>query len=137
MLAMNYQKKHSNYLEYSIRLNKEWSIEDRLTEEIEEAGLDTANTEYWKIKKDHKNFWNILKYKDQELTTGIISNILLNGKVGFIDGDDGNSYFFRKFDFRGNNSEFKEYTSVSFYIENRLDKSKGEIKPNAVNINTI
>ena len=51
MLAMNYQKKHSNYLEYSIRLNKEWSIEDRLTEEIEEAGLDTANTEYWKIKK--------------------------------------------------------------------------------------
>lgn len=125
------------YLEYSIRLNKEWSIEDRLTEEIEEAGLDTANTEYWKIKKDLKNFWNSLKYKDQELKTGIISNILLNGKVGFIDGDDGNSYFFRKFDFRGNNSEFKEYTSVSFYIENRLDKSKGEIKPNAVNINTI
>lgn len=67
MLAMNYQKKHSNYLEYSIRLNKEWSIEDRLTEEIEEAGLDTANTEYWKIKKDLKNFWNSLKYKDQEL----------------------------------------------------------------------
>ena len=34
------------YLEYSVRLNKEWGIDERLEEKIEEAGLDTENAEY-------------------------------------------------------------------------------------------
>lgn len=127
----------NRYLEYSIRLNKEWSIEDRLTEQIEKAGLDTENTEYWKIEKELKPFWNGLRYKDQQPQYGIISKIYPNGKTGFIHGEDGEYYFFKKFDFKGNTEDFKEYTSVSFYIEMRLDKKKGEMKPNAVNINTI
>ena len=127
----------NRYLEYSIRLNKGWGIEDRLTEQIEEAGFDTENTEYWKIEKELKPFWNSLRYKDQELNYGIISRILPNGKVGFIEGENGESYFFTKHDFKGRNEDFKEYTSVSFYIEERLDKKKGVMKPNAVNINTM
>lgn len=125
------------YLEYSIRLNKEWNIEDGLTEEIREAGLDSENTEYWKIEKELKPFWNSLRYEGQEINYGIISKILPNGKVGFIEGEDNNSYFFTKKDFNGRNEDFKEYTSVSFYIEERLDKKKGVMKPNAVNINTM
>ena len=125
------------YLEYSIRLNKEWSIEDSLTEEIEQAGLDTENTEYWKIENNLKEFWNGLKYKGQELKYGIISRIFSHGKSGFIQGEDGISYYFNKFDFKGNENDFCEMTSVSFYTEDRLDKKKGEMKPNAVNINTI
>ena len=127
----------NRYLEYSIRLNKGWGIEDRLTEQIEEAGFDTENTEYWKIEKELKPFWNSLRYKDQELNYGIISRILPNGKVGFIEGENGESYFFTKHDFKGRNEDFKEYTSVSFYIEERLDKKKGVMKPNAVNVNTM
>ncbi len=127
----------NRYLEYSIRLNKEWSIEDRLTEQITEAGLDTENTEYWKIEKELKPFWNSLKYEGQELQYGIIDRILPHGKSGFIRGEDGKSYYFSKFDFKGRNEDLKEYTSVSFYIEERLDKKKGVRKPNAVNINTI
>jgi tetratricopeptide (TPR) repeat protein len=125
------------YLEYSIRLNKEWKIDDRLAEEIEETGLDAENTQYWKIEKELKPFWNEMRYKGQDLKYGIISKILPNGKVGFIEGDDGGSYFFAKHDFNGKNEDFKEFTSVSFYTEERLDKKKGVMKPNAVNINTI
>lgn len=125
------------YLEYSIRLNKQWSIDDRLKDEIENAGLDSENTQYWKIERELKDFWNDLQYKDQELQYGIIDNILPNGKVGFIRAEDGKSYFFTKNEFRGSDDEFKKYTSVSFYTKDGFDKKKGEMKKNAVNINTI
>ena len=125
------------YLEYNIRLNKEWNIDDRLKEEIESAGLDTENTEYWKIEKELKGFWNDLKYKDQEIQYGIISKILPHGKAGFIQAEDGKSYYFNKFEFKGSNDEFHEMTSVSFYLKEGFDKSKNEVKMNAVNINPI
>ena len=125
------------YLEYSIRLNKEWSIEDRLQEQIENAGLDTENTQYWKIEKKLKPFWNDLKYKGQQPQYGIISKILPHGKAGFIQAEDGNSYYFNKFQFKGSDDEFHEMTSVSFYLEEGYDRAKDEVKMNAVNINTI
>ena len=125
------------YLEYSIRLNKEWKIDDVLRDEIEEAGFDTENTQYWKIEKELKPFWNDIKYKGQELKYGIISNILPHGKAGFIQGEDNISYYFSKSDFKGNDDDYREMTSVSFYATERFDKKKGEMKPNAVNINTI
>lgn len=127
----------NRYLEYSIRLNKEWNIEDNLTEEIEQTGLDSENTEYWKIEKELKPFWNSLKYAGQELKYGIINKIFPHGKSGFIEGEDGKSYYFIKNDFNGKDEDFKEFTSVSFFTEDRLDKKKGVMKPNAVNINTI
>lgn len=127
----------NRYLEYSIRLNKEWSIDDRLRERIEESGLDSENKEYWKIEKELKSFWNSLRYKDQQPQYGIISNILPHGKAGFILSEDGKSYYFRKHEFKGDMSEFCEMTSVSFYLEEGYDKAKDEVKMNAVNVNTI
>lgn len=127
----------NRYLEYSIRLKKQWKIDDRLTEKIENAGLDTENKEYLKIENNLKNFWNDLKYKNQEIHYGIISKILPHGKAGFIQGEDGNSYFFKKYEFKGNMNQFREMTSVSFYLKEGYDKSKNEVKMNAVNINTI
>ena len=124
-------------MEYSIRHNKEWSIEDRLQEQIENAGLDTENTQYWKIEKKLKPFWNDLKYKGQQPQYGIISKILPHGKAGFIQAEDGNSYYFNKFQFKGSDDEFHEMTSVSFYLEEGYDRAKDEVKMNAVNINTI
>lgn len=125
------------YLEYSVRLHNEWGIDERLEEKIEEAGLDTENTEYWKIEKELKKFWNELKFKNQQPQYGIISNILPHGKAGFIQSEDGNSYYFKKFEFKGDFSEFNEMTSVSFYLEEGYDKAKDEVKMNAVNIHPI
>lgn len=127
----------NRYLEYSIRLKKQWKIDDRLTEKIENAGLDTENKEYLKIENNLKNFWNDLKYKNQEIHYGIISKILPHGKAGFIQSEEGNSYFFKKYEFKGNMNQFREMTSVSFYLKEGYDKSKNEVKMNAVNINTI
>lgn len=125
------------YLEYSVRLHNEWGIEESLEEKIDEAELDSENTEYWKIEKELKKFWNELKFKNQQPKYGIISKILSHGKAGFIQGEDGNSYHFIKFDFKGDENDFCEMTSVSFYTEDRFDKKKGVMRPNAVNINPI
>ena len=125
------------YLIYSIRLANEWGIDERLEEKIADAGLDSENTEYWKIEKELKKFWNDLKYSNQEIQYGIISKILPHGKAGFIQCEDGNSYYFRKSEFKGNKEEFNEMTSVSFYITEGFDKSKNQVKKNAVNVNVI
>ena len=125
------------YLIYSIRLHNEWGIDERLEGKIADAGLDSENTEYWKIERNLKKFWNDLKYSNEEIQYGIISKILPHGKAGFIQCEDGNSYYFRKSEFKGNYDDFHEMTSVSFYITEGFDRSKNQVKKNAVNINTI
>lgn len=128
--------KHA-YLVYSIRLHNEWSIDESLEDKIADSGLDTENTEYWKIEKELKGFWNELKFKNQQPNSGFISRIFPHGKSGFIKSDDGQSYFFNKFQFKGDSDNFKEGARVSFYLEEGYDKSKDEFKLNAVNIHII
>ncbi len=125
--------KHS-YLIYSIRLHNEWGIDDELEEKIESAGLDTENTEYWKIEKELKAFWKDLKFKHQQPNYGVISRIFPHGKNGFIKRDDGESFFFNRFEFKGDPNKYRENVKVSFYLEEGYDRKKDEVKMNAVNI---
>ena len=128
--------KHA-YLIYSIRLHNEWNIDENLEEQIANAGLDTENTEYWKIEKELKSYWKDLKFKNQQPNYGIISRIFPHGKTGFIQGDDGESYFFNRFEFKGDKNKYREGIKVTFYTEMGYDKKKDEFKPNAVNIYDI
>lgn len=128
--------KHS-YLIYSIRLHNEWKIDEELEEKIADAGLDSENTEYWKIENDLKKYWKDLKFKNQQPNHGVIHRIFPHGKTGFIKGDDGVSYFFNRFEYKGDANKYREGVKVSFYIEEGYDKKKDEFKPNAVNIYDI
>lgn len=128
--------KHS-YLIYSIRLHNEWGIDDDLEEKIAEAGLDVENTEYWKIEKELKGFWKDLKFKTQQPNYGRINRIFPHGKSGFILRDDGESFFFNSFEFKGDPNKYRENVKVSFYLEEGYDKKKDEVKMNAVNIYDI
>ena len=125
--------KHS-YLIYSIRLHNEWGIDEELEEKIESSGLDTQNTEYWKIEKELKGYWKDLKFKHQQPNYGIISRIFPHGKTGFVKRDDGESFFFNGFEFKGDPNKYRENVKVSFYLEEGYDRKKNEVKMNAVNI---
>ncbi|MBQ2226373.1 MAG: HEAT repeat domain-containing protein [Methanobrevibacter sp.] len=125
--------KHS-YLIYSIRLHNEWGIDEELEEKIESAGLDTQNTEYWKIEKELKGYWKDLKFKHQQPNYGIISRIFPHGKTGFVKRDDGESFFFNGFEFKGDPNKYRENVKVRFYLEEGYDRKKDEVKMNAVNI---
>ena len=128
--------KHA-YLVYSIRLHNEWSIDENLAEQIENAGLDSENTEYWKIEKELRSFWNELKFKDQQPNFGVITRIFPHGKTGFIKRDDGADYFFVRHQFKGNRDNYREGVKVRFYLEEGYDKAKDQVKMNAVNIYDI
>ncbi|WP_405295698.1 hypothetical protein [Methanobrevibacter sp.] len=128
--------KHA-YLIYSIRLHKEWGIEEDLKEKILDAGFDTENTEYWKIEKELKTFWKEFKFKNQDPNYGVINRIFPHGKSGFIKRDDGESYYFNRFEFKGDPNKYREGVKVSFYLEEGYDKSKDEVKLNAINIKDI
>ena len=106
--------KHS-YLIYSIRLHNEWSIDEDLKERIANAGLDT----------------------DQQPNYGTIKRIMPHGKTGFIKRDDGEDFFFNRFEFKGDPNKYREGVKVSFFLEEGYDKKKDEIKLNAVNIYDI
>ncbi|MBQ1781268.1 MAG: hypothetical protein II003_00290, partial [Methanobrevibacter sp.] len=125
--------KHS-YLIYSIRLHNEWGIDEELEEKIESAGLDTQNTDYWKIEKELKGYWKDLKFKHQQPNYGIISRIFPHGKTGFVKRDDGESFFFNGFEFKGDPNKYRENVKVRFYLEEGYDRKKDEVKMNAVNI---
>ncbi len=125
--------KHS-YLIYSIRLHNEWGIDEELEEKIESAGLDTQNTEYWKIEKELKGYWKDLKFKHQQPNYGIISRIFPHGKTGFVKRDDGESFFFNGFEFKGDPNKYRENVKVRFYLEEGYDRKKDEVKLNAVTI---
>lgn len=128
--------KHA-YLIYTIRLHNEWGIDEELEEKIADAGLDMENTQYWKVEKELKSFWKEVKFQNQQPTYGKINRIFPHGKSGFIKGDDGGSYFFNSYEFKGDANKYREGVKVSFYIEDGYDKKKDEVKPNAVNIYDI
>ena len=128
--------KHA-YLIYSIRLHNEWNIDESLEEKIADAGLDTENTEYWKIEKELKGYWKDLKFKTQQPNYGTIKRIMPHGKTGFVKRDDGEDFFFNSFEFKGDPNKYREGVKVSFYLEEGYDKKKDEIKLNAVNIYDI
>lgn len=126
-----------DYLVYSIKLAKDWPIDDWLIEKIEENGLDIENKNYRSIEKELIPFWNSLKYKNQELKYGTITKIFEHGKSGFITSEDNESYYFNTFDIIGDKNYLREYVGVSFYTEKSFDKSKNKESLKAVNINLI
>lgn len=126
-----------DYLVYSVKLAKDWPIDDWLEEKIEENGCDMENKNYKAIEKELIPFWNSLKYKNQELKYGTITKIFEHGKSGFITSEDGKSVYFNVFDIVGDKSYLREYASVSFYTEKSFDKSKNKESLKAVNIEII
>ena len=126
-----------DYLIYSVKLAKDWPIDDWLEEKIEENGFDMENKNYKAIEKELIPFWKSLKYKNQELKYGTITKIFEHGKSGFITSEDNISYYFNIHDIVGDKSYLREYVGVSFYCEKSFDKSKNKESLKAVNINLI
>ena len=126
-----------DYLVYSVKLAKDWPIDEWLEEKIEENGFDIENKNYNAIEKELIPFWKSLKYKNQELKYGTITTIFEHGKSGFITSEDNESYYFNIYDIVGDKSYLREYAGVSFYSEKSFDKSKNKESLKAVNINLI
>ena len=81
--------------------------------------------------------WREWRDKDKVFLTGTIDRLLGEGKSGFIAADNGSSYYFNARDLHGKNRRPSVGMKVRFTLVDKLDKSKGIVKPNAVEITII
>lgn len=83
-----------------------------------------------------KPFWREMRDKDKVYLTGTVDRLLGEGASGFIAADDGGSYYFNAKDMRTHGGA-EIGRRVRFILVDRLDKSKGVVKKNAVEIEEI
>lgn len=81
--------------------------------------------------------WREWRDKDKVFLTGTIDRLLAEGKSGFIIADNGSSYYFNARDMHGKTREPGVGMKVRFTLVDKLDKSKGVVKPNAVEISLL
>lgn len=81
--------------------------------------------------------WREWRDKDKIFLTGSVHKLLAEGKSGFIKASDGNSYYFNARDIQGKDRKPQIGTKVRFVLVDKLDKSKGVVKPNAVEITVL
>ncbi len=81
--------------------------------------------------------WIAYTESTAERFTGVIKNLLPNGKAGFITGDDGKGYYFRLQEVTGLKGTDLQGKRVSFSKETSFDKSKNVDTIVAVNIRPI
>lgn len=118
-----------------VRKENEWNLKEThlswsLPDDI--AGMDKKT-----VLKELDVFWNEWKNRNKTYVTGTVKRLLTERKSGFIESDDGKSYYFNARDFQKKNIIPHEGMRVRFTIVDRLDKSKGIVKPNAVEISNI
>lgn len=82
-------------------------------------------------------FWRELRDKDKEYLTGTVERIFVEGHSGLILAEDGQLYYFNTRDIHGKNHNVKKGMKMRFTLVDRLDKSKGIVKKNAVEISII
>ena len=116
--AENQWKEKSHYTQ--------WQFSDEI------AALDKQT-----VLKRLNPIWRQWRDKDKVFLSGTIDRILPEGKSGFILADCGRSYYFNVRDFRNKKHEIYIHMRVQFTLEERLDKSKNEMKLNAVEISAL
>ena len=118
-----------------IRKENEWNLKEaHLSWNIPE---DVSSMDKKTVLKELQIFWEDWRNRNKTYFTGTVGRLLAEGKSGFIEADDGKSYYFNARDFQIKNIAPKEGMRVRFTIVDRLDKSKGIVKQNAVEISSI
>lgn len=84
------------------------------------------------ILKELGSFWR--KYADSDKLEGHIKKILNEGVAGFVEDENGNTYYFSARDFKANKSKMVEGQKVKFNLIDGFDKKKNMKTKNAANI---
>ena len=118
-----------------LRQENEWGLKAnqadwQFTEEI-------ASMNQEEVLRRLRPFWKEIRDKDKVFYTGTVERILPNGRSGFIRSDRGESYYFVARDLIQNRQMPSEGTKVRFTLADKLDRSKGVIKKNAVEITVL
>jgi YHS domain-containing protein len=75
-----------------------------------------------------------LKFDTRPKYSGKIKSILPNGKAGFVETDNGKSYYFSLREFKGKSEKAQVNQYVTFYLEEGYDAKKDRKVMNAVRV---
>lgn len=121
-----------------IREERAWSeveMPSNVSMEGEYAEMDKGP-----VLKELGKFWMDQANKGKQFKTGTVKKILANGFAGFVTEDSsGSDYYFSMNEFvnRRQRDDVYEGARIRFVLEERMDRKKGEMKLNAVEISLI
>ncbi|MEW6667543.1 MAG: hypothetical protein AB1512_20240 [Thermodesulfobacteriota bacterium] len=130
-------RKHVS-LACAIRQARGWKVPEALAEIAANlgAGLDEPGDE-GTLHKDLFALWEKIHSDMKPPLQGRISKLLPNGKAGFIETQEGRSYYFRLNSFRGRRDRAVPGTEVWFYLEDGFDAKKNRPSQVAVDVKEI
>ncbi len=87
------------------------------------------------IKALSRDVWSNLRFAGQEKRSGVIRNILPNGKAGFIvAGKKKRTFYFALRDFMAPTDKCKQGTPVTFFLQEGFDRKKNRPVQNATQV---
>jgi hypothetical protein len=133
----NEAKTHIEFIFYIRKVNQ-WKIDLELSNLIQELSIDTSKDfEIRELQLQLKSIWEQLKFGSQELLKGAIRTIIADGKAGFVDTVNKESYFFSSKSFKGRRELMQIGQKVTFFLEDSFDKKKNQPTKIAVNIKPV
>lgn len=119
-----------------LRVENGWPVNDKVHEHIRilEARCGAVPTDYRRVLE---RFWSDQKLSVLPKGTGTISQILDNGKAGFLLDESHGRIFFRVQDFRGPRNQVKAGLQVQFYISDSYDTKKQRMSKQAIEIRPL
>lgn len=122
-------------LAVKVRQAEDWRIPQELSEAVAELGVDMADqVSAEDLHRELRQEWKAMKLSQMPHAQGVITNLVGEGKAGFIRGDNGQDYYFKVQSFRGPRDRLAPGLRVQFYVEKSADPSK---RDNAVFIEEI
>ena len=118
-----------------IRAEKEWTLREKHQSWVIPEEINNLNKQ--ETLQKLKKFWTYWRDKNQVWLFGTVTKLLAEGKSGFITDEQGKSYYFNSRDFERGRKHPEEGVKVRFSVIDKLDRSKGVVKPNAVNISIV
>lgn len=124
-LNMDIAFKHVE-LFYLLKLESKAQIPD----EVKDLDINKDQLDKNLLVDEINGYWLDFKFKNKELKYGTITKFVEGRNFGFILGNDDESVFFHKSEFKGDKLYVGQ--AVSFYTEKSFDKSKNEESLKAV-----
>ncbi len=123
-------------LTYKLREDKGWKNPVFLEDLISARNIQMKKTAS-QLFNELKEFWLREQQGILPMQTGVIKNLIQEGKAGFIEGVDGKSYYFRTSNFLSNKTQLKVNCRVQFNIQKSFDKKRGRDSYEAINIQIL
>lgn len=127
------EEKANKHLAIVVKLREEndWKIPDYLEAEIQNRELDSVNNRL-ELFNELKTGWTAEKMKALPLKQGRVSNLIADGKAGFIKVDQEPDIFFNMRNKLNSHERISKGDKVNFRVRKSFDKSKNQESLEAV-----